>query len=237
MGEYRQRRLADFRRVIIGEAGGVERDLAPLGWRRLIDGGRCLTRAFEEGWVAVLRQARRAVDAGELFHQKSTEAVFVLRAPVHERRNKACCTAVLVGLRQARARRCRRAAGAVLIGAVAQHEMREVDIPFMRRGVGAFGHKTHVAQRAGIHDALEIRRSHTIDLAGCGFIDQIEQAREGIAQAKTTPAAMAYVEHPAHFRVERLSVEKLRVAPGDGMARRRAGIHGHLSCLSCCARL
>jgi hypothetical protein len=48
-------------------------------------------------------------------------------------------------------------------------------------------------------------------------IDQIKQAREGVAQIETAAAAMANVELAAHLGVEQLGVDEVRILPIDHM--------------------
>ena len=102
--------------------------------------------------------------------------------------------------------------------AVAQHQMREIDVPVVRRHVGALGHEAHVAERAGLLDLGVVLLLHAVDLAGRAVVDQVEQPREGIAQVEAAPAAVADVEDPLHLRFERLFVPEPRVLPIQGVA-------------------
>ena len=102
--------------------------------------------------------------------------------------------------------------------AVAQHQMREIERPFVRRHVGALGHEAHVAERAGLFDLGVILLLHAVDFAGRTVVDQVEQPREGIAQIEAAPAAVADVEDPLHLRFERLLVPEPRVLPIHGVA-------------------
>ena len=43
---------------------------------------------------------------------------------------------------------------------------------------------------------------HAIEFFGRTVVDQVEQAREGVAQIEAAAAAMTDIEHPAHFGVE-----------------------------------
>ncbi|WP_346772651.1 hypothetical protein [Methylosinus trichosporium] len=45
------------------------------------------------------------------------------------------------------------------------------------------------------------------------LVDEIEQAREGIAQIEAAPAAVADVEHAAHLGVEHRLVGEIRIFP------------------------
>ena len=66
----------------------------------------------------------------------------------------------------------------------AQHQVREVDVPRMRRHVRALGHVAHVAQVTVIDHFPVVGLRHTVDLHRLGVIDEIEQRRESIAQAE-----------------------------------------------------
>ena len=60
-------------------------------------------------------------------------------------------------------------------------------------------------------------------------IDQIEQAREGIAEIEAAPAAVTDVEDAPHLGVELLGVGEVGIAPVDRVARGRfkAAFAGH----------
>ena len=103
-----------------------------------------------------------------------------------------------------------------------QNQMGKIEIEFMRRHIGAFGHETHVAERAGIHDRGKPRRIDAVQLAAFRFVDQIELAREAVAQIEAAAAAMADIEHPPQFRIEQCWIIIIRFPPRDRMARRCA---------------
>ena len=71
-----------------------------------------------------------------------------------------------------------------------------------------------------IHNLPVIRLIHAVDLHGLRLVHQVEQRRECIAKAEAATAAMADVEYPLQFRVERTLVVELRVAPGYRLALR-----------------
>ena len=73
---------------------------------------------------------------------------------------------------------------AVLDRAVAQHQVREIEFPFVRRHVGALGHEAHVAQGAGIDDLGELLLAQIIDRFVRAFVDRVEQDREAVAQVE-----------------------------------------------------
>ena len=112
--------------------------------------------------------------------------------------------------------------------AMTQHQMREIDRPFVRRHVGALGHEAHVAKRAGLFDLGVVRLLHAVDFAGRAVVDQVEQPREGVAQIEAAAAAVADVEDALHLRFERLLV------PEPGSANRAHGGWGLPGCLRAC---
>ena len=69
----------------------------------------------------------------------------------------------------------------------------------MGRHIGTFNLVTEIAQVTFINDLPVILFIHTIDLEGFGFIDQVEQGREGITQGNATTAPMTYVVNPFKF--------------------------------------
>ena len=99
--------------------------------------------------------------------------------------------------------------------------MGEINVPFVRGHIGALGHVAEIAERAGIHDRLEISRLHFIEFAGRRRIDQIEQARETVAEIEAAPAAMADIEDAPQFGVDLLHVVEIGRLPIQRMAGRR----------------
>ena len=69
---------------------------------------------------------------------------------------------------------CADHAFALLDRAVAQHQVREVQVEFVRRHIGTLRHEAHIAQRAGIDDGLEILAIDRVQFAGLRFVDQVE---------------------------------------------------------------
>ena len=168
----------------------------------------------------IFRQIGVAIDIGDVFQQRPGQLVVALAAPIRERRHKPRQRAVAVGFSEFAARPAHPAL-LVLDRAVAQHDMRKIEIEFVRRHVGALRHEAHVAQRAGIGDLLVIADRHAVEFAGRRIVDQIEQARERVAQIEAAPAAVTDVEDAPHLRLGLLPVGEVRVLPRDHMARRR----------------
>ena len=174
----------------------------------------------------VARQRRLLVHAGDGLHQRPGEPVALGGAPVHCRRKGAGDAAVLVRLGEPPGCGGVAPACAAVGGPMAQHEMGKVDVPLVRRRVRAHGHEAHVAERAGVHDRLEARGLDRIQLARFGFVNQVEQARKGVAEAEAAPATVADVEDAARLPLQRLAVVEIGVSPVYGMAEGRALV-GH----------
>ena len=79
--------------------------------------------------------------------------------------------------------------------------------------VGAFGHVAHVAQITLVYHLPVILLVDTVDFHGLTFVDQVEQGREGIAQAYTATAAMADIEDALHFFEGGVLVIKFWIKP------------------------
>ncbi len=218
MREHRARRLADAGIVVVDEAGGVEHRLALAG-RRGGGARRSVAGAFDEARAMKFRQIGAAIDAGGLLHRRPGQTVRRLGRPIRERGHGAGELAVAVGLDQL-ALHPGHLAFAELGGAIAQHEMREVDGPFMGRHVGAFRHEAHVAERAGIDDLGVILMVDPVDLAGARTVDEIEQPREAVAEIEAAPAAVADVEDAMHLRIDLAAVVEVGALPVELVARR-----------------
>src|SRR3546814_6267182 len=91
----------------------------------------------------------------------------------------------------------------------------------MGRHVRATHHEAHVAEGAGVDDLLVVRLGDSVELAGLGVVDEVEEAREGIAEIEATPAAVADVEDALRLGVQLFPVVEVRVVPLDRVAHRR----------------
>src|SRR5258708_3928535 len=109
----------------------------------------------------------------------------------------------------------------MLDGFGAQHQVREVDVPRMRRHIRAFGHVAHVAEVTLVDHLPEGLLIYAIELAGLGVVDEIEQSRKGIAQIEAAAAAMADIEYPFELLLQRTRVIELGILLRKGMARGR----------------
>ena len=102
-------------------------------------------------------------------------------------------------------------------GLRAEHQMREIDVPRMRRNVRALRHVADVAEVALVDDLRVVVLRDAVDFQRRRRVDEIEQRRERLAQAHAPAAAVADVEDALHLLLERLRVVERRVAPRDGM--------------------
>ena len=101
----------------------------------------------------------------------------------------------------------------------AQHEVREVDVPGMRRNVRTLRHEAHVTQVTVIDDVPVDLLVDAIELERRARVDRVEQCREGIAQAEAAATAMADVEDALEFFLERGFVDELGASPVERMTR------------------
>jgi hypothetical protein len=101
----------------------------------------------------------------------------------------------------------------------AQHCVRKIKVPRVRRHVRALRQVAQVAQIALVNDAPEILLGDAVHFAIGGGIDQIEQRRERVAQAHAAPAAVADVEDAFHLLLARCLVVEVWVLPVDRVAR------------------
>ncbi len=106
----------------------------------------------------------------------------------------------------------------------AQHQVRKVDIPRMRRHIWAFGHVAHVTEVTLVDHSPKSLLIYAIELAGLRVVDQIEQSRKGIAQIEAAAAPVADIEYPLEFLLQRIGGVELRILPPKGMARGRLQI-------------
>ncbi|MFZ2004031.1 MAG: hypothetical protein WAV02_03020 [Stellaceae bacterium] len=115
--------------------------------------------------------------------------------------------------------------------------MREIDVEFVRRDIGALRHEAHVAERAGVGDFLVIGLRDGIEFAGRRLVDQVEEAGEGVTEVEATPAGVTDVEHPLHLNLGLRAIGEVRVLPVDNVASRRfeaAFAHGCTFILGLC---
>ena len=105
-------------------------------------------------------------------------------------------------------------------GLGAKHQVREVDIPLVWRHVRALGHVAHVAQVTVIDDVPVDLLRDGIEFHALGFVDRIEQRREGMAEAEAAAAAVTDVVNAFEFFEQLRLVVEVVGLPVEGMARR-----------------
>ena len=180
--------------------------------------------------AGVFWQLGVAVDARDFLLEAAHRCIIAARRPIGRARDQRRPSAVAVGV----GKRPIDGGNAVLLcfdRAVAQYQMRKVDVELMWRHIGALRHEAHVAKGAGVHDLFEIRARDRVEFAAFQFVDEIEESREGVAQIETAPARVTNIKNPSHFGVELRVVVKIGAAPIQRMPNR--GLETAFSHLCC----
>ena len=94
-----------------------------------------------------------------------------------------------------------------------QHGVGEVEVPFVRRHIRAFGQVAQVAQIALVDHFPVVFFVHAIHFKRGAFVNQIEQGGKRAAKAHTTAAAMANIEDTLHFGEASLFVIEIGIEP------------------------
>ena len=102
-----------------------------------------------------------------------------------------------------------------------QHQVREIDVPLVRRYVRALGLVTEVTEKALVHNLPVIAFLHAVHFQRRRFIHQVEQGRECVAQRDAAAASVAQVENALKFLEKRPFVVKRRVLPVECVPCRR----------------
>ena len=108
-----------------------------------------------------------------------------------------------------------------LHGLGAQHQVREIEVPRVRRHIRALRHVAHVTEVTVVHDIPVSLLVDGVELAGGRFVDGVEQGGERVAEREAAAAAVADVEHALQFFVERGLVVERRIPPSERVAGRR----------------
>ena len=101
----------------------------------------------------------------------------------------------------------------------AQHQMRKVYIPVMRRYVWALGQIAEIAKIAVVNDLPVVLALDSIDLHGRGFVHQVEQFRKRVAQVDATATSVTNVKNTFQFVKYRSFVVKPRLILTERVAR------------------
>jgi hypothetical protein len=99
--------------------------------------------------------------------------------------------------------------------------VREVEVEFMGRHIRAAHHEAHVAERAGVDHRLVVGLVDTVEFAGFRLVDEVEEAREGVAEIEAAAAAVADVEDTLDLGVQLVPVVEVGIVPIDRVAHRR----------------
>src|SRR5262245_15768298 len=103
----------------------------------------------------------------------------------------------------------------------AQHQVREIDVPGMRRHVGTLGHEAHVTQVTVVDHVPVHLLVDPIELESFTRVDGVEERGEGVAKTEAAPASVADVEDALEFFLERRFVSECRRTPVERMPRGR----------------
>src|SRR5690606_33147411 len=114
-------------------------------------------------YIFKLRQMRAFVYARNGLKQAASEVIVFLGGPVGSIGNNTGKFGITVDLCQLLVRKGRLAL-AIFDSTVAEHQMGEIEIKFVRGNIGTFDHETHVAEGAGIDDFLHVVSAQVIDL-------------------------------------------------------------------------
>ena len=214
--------LHHLRHVVVAVAGGEDRDPAAGGAGRLRGGGARGqgADALAAAPAVVLRQRRLAMHAQGPFQQRARGRHAV--GGIHHLRHHGNRRDAAHGARgRQQLRRGADFAAAELLRLGAQHHVREVEVPRVRRHVGALGLVAQVAQVALVDHLGVVGLGHAVDFHRARFVDQVEQGGEGVAQADAAAAAMADVEDALELAFERCGIPEAGRAPVQRMAGRR----------------
>ena len=166
-----------------------------------------------------LGQWRVMVHAQGLFQQRAGQAIALRTRPVAKAGCNPRHAGIAVGLGQLLGAE-RRAVFLEFRCPVAQHQVREIQVELVRRHIGALGHEAHVAERAGIHDRLEILAVDGIQLQRGRLVDQIEQFRERITQIEATAATVTDIEDAPQFLIDLRRIGEIGAFPFNRMTGR-----------------
>ena len=94
--------------------------------------------------------------------------------------------------------------------------MGKVQRPLVRWKIRTLGLCAQITQEALVDDFAVIGFVYAINLEGVGFVDEIEERGEGIAEANAAAAAMADIEDSFHFGMQGCLVVELWVFQSRG---------------------
>ena len=115
---------------------------------------------------------------------------------------------------------CRRALVSKPLGFCSQHQVREIDVPWMRGNVRTLGHVTHVTQVTMVYNLPEDLFRDGVDFTAGGLVNGIKQCRKRVTEIETAATAVADIEDALEFLVECFAIVKFISLPGHRMPRR-----------------
>ena len=207
MGKHIQRGLASRLVVEIAIAGRVDCGLAPE-CRSIGIGDRTMADILEgQRDIFKFGEMRALVYAGNALQQPAGQSVLLTGCPIGNIGDGSGQLGVAINFGQLLVGKAGLAL-AVFDRPVAEHQMGEIEIKFMRRHIRAFDHETHVAERTGIDNILDIARAEVINFLIRTFVDQVKELRKTVAEIETATAPVADVEDATQFLVQRFLIIK-----------------------------
>ena len=176
--------VADARLVVVDVAGREDRDLARRALRRRAPATRATARR-----VVAERASSRTAAARPPRRCRASSPSPCARDGVRLAVFTICTTTGIVASLPRRSVPVRSRSRNVVspsrnfFALRAQHQVREVDVPRMRRNVRALRHVAEVAQVALVDDLPVVGLGDAVDLHRLALVDEVEQRRERAAQA------------------------------------------------------
>ena len=217
--EQRDQVMAHHRLVVVGIAGGEDRDLA----RRVLAVAHreclCLGRRRSELARRIRRQLAVLVHAEHRLHRRARrfQSIHAVNSLSDNRDRRELAERIgggeqpIAELNPFAKLDCLRA----------QHHVGEVDVPRMRRHVGALRHVAEIAEVALVDHLPVVLFRHAVDLHGLGAVDEIEQRGKRGAQVHASAAAVADLEDAPELALGLRLVPELRRLPSERVPRRR----------------
>ena len=204
--------MADFRLVVVHVARAEDRHFSrrarAIGHRS----GGMRAGLIAKACARVFRQHALAVHAQRALQQRTSRLRLIRRIHELDDDGNGRQFAQSVGTRQHMlAHAC--AMLAELQRLRPELQVREVDVPWVRRDVRTFRHVTHVAEIAPVDDVPVAILCYPVELTGRTLVDQIEERRKGRAEIYASPASVADTVYPLELREDLVLIVELRRGP------------------------
>jgi len=95
--------------------------------------------------------------------------------------------------------------------------MRKIDIPYVRRDVGALRHVTHVTQITLVDDVPIDFFGYAVEFHCLRLINRVEQRRKCVAKIETAPTAVANIEDAFELIEQRFFAVEFVGLPVEGV--------------------